>query len=276
MPGRRSGAGLAALVLVFLGAAGFAAPGAEAAPGRCQPGTGVTVVVDYGPLGRSTAIGCDPGGAGDPASRVVPAAGFPITYAAGQPFVCRIDGLPDVEAEPCNRTPPADAYWGLFSNDGKGGGWVYSSQGVATLEVPAGGSIGWRFQDGSGRDVPGAAPTPPAPASSPSPDPTHEGGGSKPSVSPKPTPTPSRTPSQSSDSPSPTASASATPSEKPEKEKRRRARSPYRRGREEGGREERGVGLSGADADRRGDRERRRDARVGRSHLLDLRRIRLG
>ncbi len=206
MPALRKGAGVVALLLTVLGAAVLAAPTAGAAPGRCQAGTGVTVVVDYGALGRSTGIGCDPGGGGDPASRVVPAAGFPITYTAGQPFVCRIDGLPDSSQEACNNTPPADAYWGLFWNDGKGGGWVYSSQGVASLRVPTGGSIGWAWQDGGSRDLPGESPNP-APAPTPTKPPSNGGGGSSHSATPTPTPsaTQSATPSSS-----PSASASAS------------------------------------------------------------------
>ena len=40
-----------------------AAP-ASAADGRCPRGTGVTVVVDFGPLGGGVQIGCDPDGGG--------------------------------------------------------------------------------------------------------------------------------------------------------------------------------------------------------------------
>jgi hypothetical protein len=204
MRGARRGAGLLALLVTTLGAVVTTAPGAEAASGRCTPGTGVTVVVDYGSLGRSSGIGCATNGGGQAASQSVPAAGFALTYASGQPFVCRIDGLPDATQEPCNRTPPADAYWGLFWNDGKGGGWVYSSQGAASLRVPAGGSIGWRWQDGGSRDLPGVAPNPPAPASSPTKPPKDDGG--KPhSASPTPAPTPT------SATPSATPSASAAP-----------------------------------------------------------------
>jgi hypothetical protein len=175
----RSAAGRAARVLGplagvlaavgLVGGASLVPSVAEAAPGRCEPGTGVTVVVDYGPLGGGVALGCDPGGAGKAASAVVPEAGFPLTFVNGEPFVCRIAGKPDASQESCARTPPADAYWGLFWADGMGGSWKYATVGVTGLKVPEGGSIGWRFQDGGERDLPGAAPNPPAPASSPSP-----------------------------------------------------------------------------------------------------------
>lgn len=174
------------------------------AAGRCDPGTGVTVVVDFGSLGGGAREGCDPNGAGDAASRVVPRAGFPLTYAAGQPFVCRISGLPDASREDCADTPPANAYWAVFWSDGKRGTWTYASEGVTSLDVPAGGSIGFRFQDGGARANPGP---PPNTGTAPKPEPT------KP---PKPTPEPTRAPVTPSQSAAPSASASAgTPTGSP-------------------------------------------------------------
>ena len=192
---------------------------AQAASGRCEPGTGVTVVVDFGGLGGGVPIGCDPSGGGKAASQVVPAAGFSVTYVNGQPFVCRIDGKPSADAESCQRTPPADAYWGLFWSDGESGTWTYSSQGIASLKVPEGGSIGLRWQDGGDREQPGAAPTPapkpepkPTPTQSPKPssEPTSRpgaGGGSGGGASPAPE---SRT-SPPAASESPTAGEEAGP-----------------------------------------------------------------
>jgi hypothetical protein len=170
---------------------------AHAQSGRCAPGTGVTVVVDYGPLGGGTQVGCDPGGAGQPASQVVPAAGFSLTFVNGEPFVCRIDGKPGSSAEGCQRTPPADAYWGLFWSDGTSGTWTYASVGVGSLKVPAGGFIGWRFQDGSARANPGTAPVSPRTASSPTPQPSASSSATRRATStptPAQKPTPSRTP----------------------------------------------------------------------------------
>lgn len=151
--------------------------------------------MDFGPLGGGTDIGCDPNGAGAPASEVVPAAGFPLTYAAGDPFVCRISGLPGESDESCARTPPADAYWALYWSDGTSSQWSYSSSGVAGLEVPAGGSIGWRFQDGGNRENPSAPPT-----------------AAKPSPSPQPSSSPSPKPSKPPKSAQPTSTSTPTPS----------------------------------------------------------------
>jgi hypothetical protein len=170
----------------------------------------VTVVVDYGPLGGGTQIGCDPSGAGKPASQVAPTAGFPLAFVNGEGFVCRIAGKPDSSKESCQRTPPADAYWALFWSDGKSSTWMYATIGVGGLSVPEGGSIGWRFEDGGARENPGQPPTmspdEPSPSPSPHPQPT---GAPKPSAAPQPSRT--ATPSASSP-PASTPSGASAPS----------------------------------------------------------------
>jgi len=140
-------------------------------------------VVEPGPLGGGSSVGCA-GGAGGTATDATKEAGFSIDYVASQPgFVCRLNGKPS--SDPCQRTPPQDAYWGLFWSDGKGS-WKYSTAGASSLKVPEGGSIGWRFQDGGATDYPVAAPnggsTPepepdPQPAPKPSRDPKPGGSG---------------------------------------------------------------------------------------------------
>jgi len=207
-PHRRSlGSFAAALVLTLLGVGAGSVSlvqSAVAAEGACPEGTGVTVVVDFGPLGGGVQVGCDPDGAGEKASTVVPKAGFSLTYVNGQAFVCRIDGLPDASQESCQRTPPSDSYWGLFWSDGESGTWTYSTQGVTALEVEEGGWIGWRFQDGGDRENPGMSPGdgPSEPAASPTP---------KPSSAPAPaTPRPSSTPAGSPSS-APTSASTSGP-----------------------------------------------------------------
>src|SRR3954453_7646844 len=100
-----------ALLLGLVAAAGLAAPKAAATAGRCAPGTGVTVVVDFrgGSGGSGVQIACDPGGAGKTGNQVMQEAGFALTYVASQPgFVCRIKGLPNAQRESCQRTPPTN------------------------------------------------------------------------------------------------------------------------------------------------------------------------
>ena len=196
-----------------------AAPAAPAGPaaatqGRCAPGTGVTVVVDYGPIGGGVVMACDPDGAGKSAAEVVTDAGFSLQYVSSQPgFVCRVNGQPGEADEDCGGTPPPDAYWGLFWSDADPETWAYSSEGAGSLDVPEGGSIGWRFQDGGDREVPSAPPTAkantpsaqPQPSKSPSPQPA----GPSDAASPTPTPTPSASvpPGTSGSSPSPSEKA---------------------------------------------------------------------
>ena len=242
------------LLLAVGGVVGVHATTAPAqAAERCAPGTGVTVVVDFGPLGGGAREGCDSSGAGDAASRVVPRAGFPLTYAAGQPFVCRISGLPDASREDCADTPPADAYWAVFWSDGKRGTWTYASEGVTSLDVPAGGSIGFRFQGGGGRTNPSL---PPNTGTAPKPEPT------KPTKAPKPTPEPAKaavTPSQSA-APTASASPSGTPSGRPaetraaDRAEKRPEKRPVKRS-DEGGRARKEDRKAAAKADRRDARE---------------------
>ena len=167
---RRRLASLLTVVVVGAVAPVVAAAGpASAAGGYCAKGSGVTVVVDDGALGGGTSMGCDPQGANTAGSTVVPRAGFPLTYVQKQPgFVCRVNGAP--ASASCGNTPPADAYWGLFWSDGKSGSWTYSSVGIGSLKVPAGGFIGWRWQNSNSRANPGTAPVSPV-AASPRPTP---------------------------------------------------------------------------------------------------------
>lgn len=168
---------LAATTLVA--AAGLAvAPGAAAA--ACAPGDGVTVVVDYARSGGSgTAVSCVGDGGGQSASTLFGSAGHDLTRVSSQPgAVCKVDGYRTQDA--CQRMPPANAYWGLFWSDGEGG-WVYSQEGVDNLDVPAGGSVAWAWQNGGGYDYPGVAPTQqtePAEGPTPSQPPAGDGGGS--------------------------------------------------------------------------------------------------
>jgi len=183
-PRAAAGAALLALATVPSGTA-------TASQGRCAAGTGVTVVVDYGPMG-GVVIGCDPDGAGKSAAEVVTDAGFSLEYVSSQPgFVCRVNGHPGKADEDCADTPPSDAYWGLFWSDADPETWAYSSEGAGSLDVPEGGSIGWRFQDGGDREVPSAPPTSKAKSPSPHPSTSPQPAGPSDAASPTPTPTPS-------------------------------------------------------------------------------------
>lgn len=120
-------------------------PSSQAA--TCSGSSGVTVVVDFHQLRSGGAqASCDAGGAGKYAAAQLTDVGHTLTYVQGEPFVCLVDGLGSSQ---CVRTPPADAYWSLWWSDGKSGTWTYSSLGVASLKVPAGGYVALSWQQGS-------------------------------------------------------------------------------------------------------------------------------
>lgn len=144
-----------AVVLVALGLTGLGATGAAAAPadGACA---GVAVVVDLGDLpagdaGSGSSVRCVPttGRALD----VLRAADVTLegTAQMGLAFVCRVDGRPAADeavtmpdgstrTETCRRTPPATAYWSLWTV-GDDGAWRYATTGVGDVELASGGAF---------------------------------------------------------------------------------------------------------------------------------------
>lgn len=146
---------IGALVALIGAATGWPAP-ADAAHGSFCSGPGVNVVVDFGALGGGVQEACDPRGAGRTAANVLTAAGFSLEFVQREPgFVCRVDGRPDTQ---CVETPPADSYWGLFWADGKSARWRYSALAVGSLRVPAGGTVGFAWQDSTAPAVPRVRP----------------------------------------------------------------------------------------------------------------------
>lgn len=199
----------------------------------CTSAGGVSVVVDFRELGGSTITACAADGGGRSAAEVFASVGVNISYATRQPgFVCRVQGAP--AGDPCVNASPASAYWGLWWADGSKASWTYSSSGVGGLTVPAGGSVGWSWQqdrENSGAVPPDVVPPVAAtPTSSPTASPTASattsatatpsggggssggaGGGSQPT-----SPSPTSGSTGSSTSPQATPSGSPTdPSESP-------------------------------------------------------------
>ncbi len=164
--------GRLAAATVLVAAAGTFLSASPAGAATCSSGTGVSVVVDGTGLGGGVVTSCVADGGGDTAASVFEVH-HDLTRASQFPgAVCRVDGAP-ADAE-CRNMPPGDAYWGLFWSDGSGG-WVYSSQGVDSLDVPDGGSVAFAWQDGGDVDPPGVAP--PQNDEEPSSSPTPSGGG---------------------------------------------------------------------------------------------------
>jgi hypothetical protein len=139
---RRRGATAVVTTLVAAAAALSAGPAvADERDGGC--GTGVAVVVDGNELGGGTRTACaaEP----DVASVLFVESGFSLEFQPQlQDFVCKVDGLPTD-----GRCTDGDSYWSLWWAE-PGGAWVYSTLGVSSLEVPAGGSVAFAWHQGTG------------------------------------------------------------------------------------------------------------------------------
>lgn len=180
----RFGRLLAATALVA--GVGLAVP-APAQAATCSSDTGVSVVVDFSGAGDGgIQSACVVDGGGDTANSLFGAAEHTLTRVQSQPgAVCKVDGVR--EADQCAQMPPTNAYWGIFWSDGSGG-WIYSTEGVDSLNVPDGGSVAFAWQDGGSYNYPGIAapqhqeePQPsqkPQPSSSPGSGSGGGGGGS--------------------------------------------------------------------------------------------------
>jgi hypothetical protein len=133
---------------------------------------GVTVVVDANELAGDLRSVCTPD-AGT-ASELFVSAGFPLEYQPQlQDFVCRVDGLPTDR-----RCTDGDSYWSLWWAP-PGGDWAYSTLGVSSLEVPAGGWLGFAWHEGEGDATPPDVEVGAADASVEGPDPAEGSAGAE-------------------------------------------------------------------------------------------------
>lgn len=177
---RRRGSGgrtarvVTALALLALSATAqvtVAAPTAHAVdtatgtPGYCPDANGVTVVIDFRELGGTTIVRC---ARGDQATghAALKNAGIEIAGVArwGEAFICRVEGKPGANSEPCIDTPPASAYWSYWHSP-NGGSWTYSQWGVMNRKPPLGSFEGWSFsknKTATTNPPPRVAPTRPA------------------------------------------------------------------------------------------------------------------
>jgi hypothetical protein len=158
---RRTLAALAFGVGTMGGLAIAAGPASSDASPGCTPTAGVTVIVDFTPLGGQVMRGCAPG---TPASGLaaLQQAGFTVTGTQryGDAFVCRIDGLPTASQQACVNTPPANAYWAYFHALPGQTQWTYSTGGAASYQPPPGSIDGWAFGSGGAPSVSPSAAEP--------------------------------------------------------------------------------------------------------------------
>ncbi|WHT22598.1 prenyltransferase/squalene oxidase repeat-containing protein [Crossiella sp. CA-258035] len=158
---------LTCVLLLSGSAVASADPSVKGSAGYCPDGNGVTVVVDFQELGGDTQIRCAPGEQ-ESGLAALENAGFIVegTQRWGKAFVCRIEGKPGSDTEPCVNTPPANAYWGYW-HASNGGQWTYSQFGATGRKPPLGSFEGWSFskdKTSTTNPPPRLAPVRPAPA----------------------------------------------------------------------------------------------------------------
>ncbi|CAN5184587.1 hypothetical protein BH11ACT4_BH11ACT4_25520 [soil metagenome] len=155
-------------LLVVLALAGCAAVGQAATPTpaatagagtTCADDTGVSVVVDFGVLAAPSIDACVDAG---PAADALKAAGISTegTVAYGDQVVCRVDDRPGPNetvtvagqapfVEACQSMPAATAYWALWVKNSRSGEWEYAQEGLGTLQVKDGQSLGLVYTAGT-------------------------------------------------------------------------------------------------------------------------------
>jgi hypothetical protein len=152
-------AALALLAALALAGCASAAPLATPTPAAPDACAGVEVVVDFGVLDAPSIDECVDAG---PAVDTVADAGVTTegTVDWGDQIVCRVDGRPAADetvevdgAEPfveaCQSMPAATAYWALWVKLSADGEWEYAQEGLSTLQLEPGQSVGLVYTTGT-------------------------------------------------------------------------------------------------------------------------------
>lgn len=120
--------------------------------GSCD---GVVVEVNFAGQGEQITSCVSINGTSEVAKDVLGQAGVSIegTKAYGDAVVCRVNGVPSASKEllvegeepyieSCNEFPPAFAYWALWVKESDNAEWDYATEGVGSLQLSKGQSIG--------------------------------------------------------------------------------------------------------------------------------------
>ena len=148
---------LSLIGLVLLVAIGFASnlnwqvKTVDYVPASVEAGTcldaGTTLVVDFGTESKKPSeIKCVKNFTGY-SWDMFEAAGLSVSGTDKYPvgFVCRIEGFPGEDVEPCAETPGTkNGSWAYFLGT-ENNSWLYSPIGASTHKVKCGVSEGWRF-----------------------------------------------------------------------------------------------------------------------------------
>ncbi|TFC59742.1 hypothetical protein E3O62_08510 [Cryobacterium sp. TMT2-15-1] len=147
-----------------------ASASATAAPadGACA---GVSVVVDFGALDAPEIRDCVATATAETiaASTVLETAGVSTEGTAewGDQVVCRVSGRPAADetidvagetpfTESCASMPAAAAYWALWVKPTADAEWEYAEEGLGSLELEPGQSVGLVFTTGTETPTPGS------------------------------------------------------------------------------------------------------------------------
>lgn len=110
----------------------------------CQPGVGVTVVVDFTALDNSVKIGCAPGAPANGFAALA-ATGFTIGDESGPGTVCTIDGLPTEGFPFCWLD---GGYWGYWKSPNRDTAWDFSQVAGGNGPLVQGSVEGWSWAPG--------------------------------------------------------------------------------------------------------------------------------
>jgi len=155
---------LALVAVAALLLSGCSADQEFAADGSCD---GVEVVVNYADIQPATKQCINVSGSSDSAKNILASAGIAIegTKEYGDAVICRVNDFPSASEElivegeepyleTCEEMPAAFAYWGLWVKETPETDWAYAMEGIGTLQLTRGQSLGLAFS------LAGAAPTP--------------------------------------------------------------------------------------------------------------------
>lgn len=107
----------------------------------CQPGSGVTVVVDFTRLDNSVKIGCAPGAQANGLAALA-AVGFAVGSQSGAGTVCTIDNRPTEGYPYCWLT---GGYWGYWKAPNRTTPWDFSLVGAGDGPIAQGAVEGWSW-----------------------------------------------------------------------------------------------------------------------------------
>jgi hypothetical protein len=139
------------------------------ADGSTENCTGVNVIVDFGTLDADSVSGCVDATAATAASEALATTGVTTAGSVeyGDQIVCRVNDRPSADetvvvegqesfTESCASMPPAYAYWALWVKATPDADWAYAQEGLGTLQVEPGQSVGLVYTTGTETPTPGS------------------------------------------------------------------------------------------------------------------------